>query len=302
MTGALQRELQSKGIPFRSDVSSASLCSFRIGGTAKLVIEPQCVHELIAAVGILEWARAPYAVVGRGSNVLFGDSLGDTVLLRTVLLDGICRTEQGIRVMAGHSLPSLFRRTARMGFSDLLFACGIPGTLGAAVLGNAGAYGKSMGDLVKSVTALFPENGEIRTLFYDQLNYSYRNSTIKEKNVIVLEAELRLSEAADPTWVVLRARELSRLRASSQPLELPNAGSIFLRPSPELPIGKLLDEAGVKGLSCGGAAVSEKHAGFIVNQGDATAADVKALIQRIQDITERRMGIRPQPEIRFIPS
>ncbi len=243
----------------------------------------------------------PYALLGRGSNVLFDDGMMPIALVRTTTIDAVRFIENGVLADCGASLISLSYLAARRGFADLDFCCGIPGTLGGALVMNAGAYTKSISQLVRSVRVLWPLTGEIRTLYHDELDFSYRNSLFQHGNVILLDAMLSFSETENPSEIHSRMRAMNEKRRVTQPLEFPSAGSVFRRPSPDVPVSRMLDELGCKGMRVGGAAVSEKHAGFIVNVGGATSADVKALILRLQNILEKERGIRPQTELRFIP-
>ena len=241
-------------------------------------------------------------MIGRGSNLLFGDGTIETVLIRTAGLDAV-RTLPGGRMLAqcGVSLATLCRRAAGAGYAGLEFAFGIPGSVGGAAFMNAGAYGKAISDVLESALVYLPETDEIKTYFNHQLGFSYRNSKFQSKNAVLLAATFALREGGDPRKLQEKMNALADRRKRTQPLELPNAGSTFRRPDPTRSLSPLLDELGLKGLSVGGAAVSQKHVGFIVNKGGATAADVKMLISKIQTMAELKTGIRPTPEIRFIP-
>ena len=165
---------------------------------------------------------------------------------------------------------------------------------------NAGAHGKDLGSLVKWVEVLYPKTGEIRTLFNKELSYSYRNSVFQHENILALRACLTLCDPLDFNAVRAQMRALLAHRKATQPIHLPSAGSVFKRASGDISIGKILDELGLKGMRCGNAAVSEKHAGFIVNLGGATASDVCALIDRIKGIVKKEKGFEPITEIRFV--
>ncbi len=301
MTRALEEVLRKTDVPWRAGVMSAALSTFRIGGPAAVLIEPRCMGELVTAVKLCKETHCPFAVIGRGSNILFDDAPLPMALIRTVRLNAVRFTSYGVKADCGLSLGGLCTLAASRGFADLCFAYGIPGTLGGGVFMNAGAHGRELSECVRSVTVYSPETDKIETLFNDQLNFSYRKSIFQENSTVILSATLFLRERADPTAVFAQMRDLRAARSRTQPVELPSAGSVFRRPAPDLPIGRLLDELGLKHLRVGGAAVSGKHAGFIVNLGGATAADVKQLIVQIQNIVEKERGIRPQTELRFIP-
>lgn len=302
MSSRITDVLRKRGIPYRSGVLGASLCSFRIGGPVAALIEPVCMGELERAIAACTAEGLPFAVIGRGTNLLIDDGAVDMALIRTTHLDGIRELANGrLLVHCGASLGVLCQRAASLGLSGMEFASGIPGTLGGAVCMNAGAHGKAMSDTVEKVTALDIQSGKIQTLFNHQLSLSYRNSVFQQKNMVLLSAVLRFDALADPAVIQAEMAALSAKRRRTQPLEFPSAGSVFKRPDPAYPLSAELDRLGLKGMRVGGAAVSDKHAGFIVNAGGATAADVRALIQSLQNIVKEKLGFVPIPEIRFIP-
>ncbi|MBQ8357183.1 MAG: UDP-N-acetylmuramate dehydrogenase [Clostridia bacterium] len=302
MIGGFEDVLKERDLPYQRDLSAAGLSTFRIGGRVHFVIEPRCAGELINAVLICHHSEMPYAVIGKGSNILFGDDEISVVLIRTGALDAIRILENGrIFALCGASLATIAARAAWAGLGGFSFAAGIPGTLGGAVYMNAGAHGRAMGDVVESVEVLYPDCGQIRTVFNKELSYSYRNSIFQSEDSVIIGATLQLIPSCDLDMIKAEIRTLSQWRRVHQPLHLPSAGSVFQRPSPEISVAKIIDELGFKGTSVGGAQVSEKHAGFIVNKGGATARDVRALIRDIQNTVERERGFRPIPEIRFIP-
>lgn len=301
MTRVLADVLKKEGIAVRENVQTASLCTIRIGGTASFLVTPFCKNELISAIRIFRAYGFPYALIGRGSNVLFADGHIPIALIRTTQLDAVRFIKTGLVADAGVSLAGLSARTAARGFADLAFASGIPGTLGGALFMNAGAHGDCMAKSVVSVTVYDVEQGEIKTLFKDELNYSYRDSVFQHKNYCILSAELALRDVGESAQIFARIRAQNAHRRATQPLEYPSAGSVFRRPSPDVPISAVLDALGCKGMCVGDAAVSEKHAGFIINRGAASAKDVMTLIERLQNILEEERGMRPQTELRFVP-
>lgn len=296
----LARLLAARGIATVTDVKTADLCTFRIGGKAPLVIEPQTVAELTDAVRLCRMVGMPFLPIGCGSNLLFPDGTLRYALLRTVRMRTVERTETGLIAACGVPLARLAALCAQYGFEDLLFLCGIPGTLGGGVWMNAGAHGGEIGNSVSAVRFLPLPTLINRTYFNDKLTFSYRKSNFQSENSIILEATLSLHHPCETAAAREKIRALLATRRAAQPVEQPSAGSAFCRPSPDVPMGKLLDELGLKGLSVGGAQISEKHAGFIVNRGDARAADVRALVERIQLIVEREKGFCPRPEIRIL--
>lgn len=302
MIRTLKDVLKKRDIPYREGVLASSLCTFRIGGRVRLLVEPQCIGELICVTDQCKRLELTFAVIGRGSNILFGDDEIKTVLIRTTALDAVRLAENG-RLCAdcGASLGALTAVAARAGLGGLAFACGIPGTVGGALYMNAGAHGSSILDLTERVLAWDTDCGQIRTLLNEQLNNSYRNSVFQQKNMLILQAVLRLQTDCDPQTIRAEMKALLERRRATQPVTVPSAGSTFRRPAPDICLSKILDELGLRGMQVGGAAVSPKHAGFIVNNGDATARDVRTLIEKIQNIVEREKGFRPIPEIRFLP-
>ncbi len=281
---------------------ASTLCTFRIGGLIHIVVEPRCVGELIAAVECCEQAGQAYAVIGRGSNILFGDGRIETVLIRTVALNNLHVESDGLlRAECGVGLGTLANAAAHAGLGGFSFACGIPGTVGGALFMNAGAHGKSVLDVVESVQIWDSDHGKIETLFNGQLNNSYRKSVFQTKNTVILQAVFRLNPRCESAALFDEMKALRAKRNAAQPVSQPSAGSVFRRPAPDIAVSRIVDELGLKGKRVGGAVVSEKHAGFIVNDGGATAKDVRDLIWDIQNIVERERGFRPMPELRFIP-
>lgn len=297
---ALAKRLKERDIPYRADVCAKTLCTFRIGGTLALVIEPRCEGELREAITLCREGNVPFEILGNGSNVLFEDGYLSLAVIRTAALDAVRVLPSGIFAGCGVLLPRLGNVAAQNGLDGLQFACGIPATLGGALAMNAGAHGKSVSDVVKKVKLLNTETGEIETDFHFQKNASYRSCGYKSENTIFISAELTLRPNADPQVLLAQMRHLKMQRKTCQPVELPSAGCVFKRPHPDLSIGKLLDELGCKGMCVGGAAVSEKHAAFIVNTGGARAADVKELMDNIQKIAEKERGMILSSEIRII--
>lgn len=297
---ALAEKLKAWDIPYRSEVSAKSLCTFRIGGTIALVIEPRCEGEMLEAVALCRKGGYPFEILGNGSNVLFEDDDLSLVLIRTLSLDNVRFLSNGICAGCGVLLPRLCHLAASRGFDGIEALCGIPGTLGGSLAMNAGAHGKQLSELIKSVKFLNLDTLEIKTDFNFKKNASYRKCGFKNENTLFLSAELALNKNVDPQCVFAKMRSLKAQRKAAQPLEFPSAGCVFKRPHPNLPIGKFLDELGCKGMRVGDAEVSEKHAAFIVNKGAARAADVKKLMLEIQKKAEKERGMILESEIRII--
>ena len=272
--------------------------TFRIGGPARRFVRPSEVSECGALLSLAEAEGWPVLVIGNGSNLLVSDEGLDALVIHTGCLEGVERTgERTIRAGAGLSLARLASFARREELSGLEFAHGIPGSLGGAVCMNAGAYGGEMKQVLSAVTAWFPGEG-IQRLEPEALALGYRHSVFSERRGVVLEAELSL-EAGEGCGIAARMEELGRRRREKQPLELPSAGSTFKRPQGHY-AGALIETCGLKGARVGGAQVSPKHAGFVVNTGGATCADVLALIAHIQAVVLERTGVQLEPEVKVV--
>ena len=239
-------------------------------------------------------------VIGNGTNLLAPDEGLDRLVIET---SGLSRLEDGeeagtILAGAGVSLARLADFACKRGLTGLEFAHGIPGTVGGGVCMNAGAYGGELKQVITGVSALFPEEG-VQFLSGEELAFGYRRSFLTERpEVTVLSAVFRLVPG-DPEAIRETMRELMAKRKASQPLELPSAGSTFKRPEGYF-AGTLIDQCGLKGKTVGGAQVSEKHAGFVVNRGGATCADIRELIRQVQETVWEKTGVRLKPEVKFI--
>lgn len=282
----------------RFDEPMAAYTSFRIGGPADVIISPVGVEELQAA---LDWARengVPVTVIGKGTNILVRDGgIRGAVIRIAENLSGTSFEDNVVRAGAGLPLADLSMMAGEHGLTGLEFACGIPGTVGGAVVMNAGAYGHEMRDVVASVAAV-DMAGCLMTLDREGLAFGYRKSSLDTGDRIAVEAEFELARG-DRDAILARMDDLQARRRAKQPLDWPSAGSVFKRP-PGLYAGALIDQAGLKGARVGDAQVSEMHANFIINRGRATAADVLALIRLVQEEVHRTAGAFLEPEIRII--
>lgn len=273
--------------------------TFRIGGPVRRFVRPAGASQCGALLSLAEEEGWSVLVVGNGSNLLVSDEGLDALVVHTGLLDSVERTgERTIRGGAGLSLARLASFARREELGGLEFAHGIPGSLGGAVCMNAGAYGGEMKQVLSAVTAWFPGEG-VRRLALEELDLGYRHSVFSEKRGVVLEAELLL-EHREGGEIGSLMEDLGRRRREKQPLEYPSAGSTFKRPEGHF-AGALIEQCGLKGFRVGGAQVSEKHAGFVINAGGASCADVLALIAHIQDTVYRQTGVRLEPEVRIVP-
>lgn len=272
--------------------------TFKIGGPAQYYVTPESVTQIQEVVSLCKDKNIPLHVIGNGSNILVGDDGVDGVVLALFNTFSDYEIKDNvITAQAGMSLIKLAVIALREGLTGLEFASGIPGSVGGAVYMNAGAYDGQMKDVVTSVTVL-DEAGNIRILGRDELDMGYRTSAVAKHNMIVLQVIIEL-KAGDKEQIKGRMNQLSELRKQKQPLEYPSAGSTFKRPEGYF-AGKLIADAGLKGYSIGGAAVSEKHAGFVVNMGGATAKDVVELTDYIKKRIIEQFGVTLELEIKKI--
>ena len=272
--------------------------TFRVGGPADLLITPQGILQLESIIKLLKQMKVPYLVIGNGSNLLVGDrGIRGAVIQVT---EGIshCNVDGEIlSAEAGIKLSKLAGTALNNGLAGLEFAAGIPGTLGGAIYMNAGAYGGEMKDVISEVTYL-NEDQIVDTLSGDHCCFGYRHSYFSDGNRIILGCKLRLKNG-DVQLIKAKMDELNGKRTEKQPLNKPSAGSTFKRPEGYF-AGKLIQNAGLKGYRIGGASVSEKHSGFVINDGDATAEDVRNLIEHIQNTVEDQFGVRLETEVKFV--
>lgn len=274
--------------------------SFKVGGPVALMALPKEPESLPVLLRCAWEAGVEPFFLGRGSNLLVSDQGAEAFVVKTAGgLDRLERTgETALYAGAGATLAQTAVFAANQGLTGLEFAHGIPGTVGGGVCMNAGAYGGELKQVVHGVSALFPEEG-VKFLTGEELSFGYRRSFLTERpEAAVLYAVFRLSPG-DPEAIRETQRSLMARRKASQPLELPSAGSTFKRPEGYF-AGTLIDQCGLKGMTVGGAQVSEKHGGFIVNRGGATCAEIRELIRRVQEAVLEQTGVRLEPEVRFV--
>ena len=294
------KQLKQAGLQVEERVPLSAHTSFRIGGPVRAMVFPSGETELILAARILREAGIAPLLIGNGSNLLADDGPIDRIAVKTY--DGmyqIARLEGGtIYAPAGMLLARVATAARDVGLTGLEFAHGIPGTLGGAVYMNAGAYGGEMAQVVTQVRYLDEDLME-RTLAGTEVGFAYRHSRFSETDEIILGAELTL-QPGDSAEITAKMDELAAKRRASQPLEWPSGGSTFKRPAGGY-AAALIEEAGLKGCIIGGAQVSEKHAGFVINRGGAMCADVLKLMARIQETVYQRTGIMLEPEVKRVP-
>lgn len=275
--------------------------SFHIGGPAKRMALPETGEQMVLLMSIAAECGARPLVIGNGTNLLVSDEALDRLVVKTAASMGEITVGRGpdtIMAKAGATLARVADFACKQGLTGLEFAHGIPGTVGGGVCMNAGAYDGEMKQVIQEVTVLFPEEG-VHRLSCKEMAFGYRHSLLTDHpEAVVLSAVFRLAPG-NPDAIREKMRELLARRKASQPLEYPSAGSTFKRPAGHF-AGTLIDQCGLKGLTVGGAQVSQKHAGFVINTGSATCADVTALIAEVQRRVYEEKGVRLEPEIKII--
>lgn len=271
--------------------------TFRIGGPADIYVTPE-IAQVPEIMRLAQEYQIPVTIVGNGSNLLVGDNgIRGVVLSLAKPAEGIQIEGTRMRIAAGTLLSKAAAEAANHSLAGLEFAAGIPGSLGGAIVMNAGAYGGEMKDVVVSAKVLTPE-GEVKELSLEELELSYRHSCIPEKGYVVLEAIVELTPGKEEDIRAIMADFKGR-RIDKQPLEYPSAGSTFKRPEGYF-AGKLIQDANLRGYTVGGAQVSEKHCGFVINKGGATAADVVTLIENVKEKVSEQFQVELEPEVKMI--
>lgn len=289
-------ELCQSGISVQRDVPLAKYTTFQIGGNCDLLVKPTSITELDYIMELLIKEKVPHFILGNGSNLLVSDAGYRGVIVLMTGLTAIEKiSENQIACSAGVSLGRLCSFAQTHSLSGLEFAWGIPGTVGGAVYMNAGAYGGEMKDVLESCTFL-DESGQKQVLLSEQMELGYRSSIFSKQNALIEWAVFRLIPD-DADAIKTRMQDYIGRRTSKQPLDFPSAGSVFKRPEGAF-AGALIEQCGLKGYQIGGAQVSEKHAGFIINRGGATCQDVKDLVSYIQSMVEKQTGYQLECEIK----
>ncbi|HIT86351.1 MAG TPA: UDP-N-acetylmuramate dehydrogenase [Candidatus Coprocola pullicola] len=294
----LIKELEQKNITLLKQEPMKKHTSFRIGGNADIYISPKSSEEIQSILFLAKKYDVPVTVMGNGSNLLVSDKGIRGIVIQigedmsTILVKG-----EKITAQAGALLKTIGEKALQSSLEGFAFAGGIPGSLGGAVCMNAGAYGGEIKDILVEAEVL-TEDLQIKKLSTQQLQFSYRHSIIPEKGYIVLSATFLLKKG-NPKEIAQKMTELAQQRREKQPLNFPSAGSIFKRPQGYF-AGKLITDAGLKGYSIGDAQVSQKHGGFIVNKGNATCADVLALIEHCQKTVFEKFGVMLETEVKMI--
>ena len=270
---------------------------FKVGGPADILLTPNTVEQLKETVSICKENEIPFYVIGNGSNILVKDGGIRGVVIKLCELNKIELIGNKIKAGTGALLKDVSAKATEASLSGFQFACGIPGSVGGAVYMNAGAYDGEISFVIESAEVL-DDNQEVRVLSKEELNLGYRQSIVMQKGYIVLSATFDLAPG-EHDKIQERVDELTVRREERQPLEYPSAGSTFKRPEGYF-AGKLIQDAGLKGYTVGGACVSEKHAGFVINKSHGTAKDILDVIHHVQDEVKRQFGVELHPEVRII--
>lgn len=286
-------------IEIEENADMAQHTSFKAGGRAAALVTVRSIEALKAVLQIMTKLEVPHIFLGNGSNVLFRDEGYDGAVIKMADFGKLyLQPEDTVRCEAGIYMSTLAKQLMNAGLSGFEFASGIPGSLGGGLFMNAGAYGGELKDIVKSVLAVSPDGSCERVFTNEEMQFSYRHSVLQENGYIAVAASLKLAKD-EPAKIAERMRELAQKRNSKQPVQYPSAGSTFKRPEGYF-AGKLIEDAGLKGVSVGGAQVSTLHSGFVINRGGATATDILQLMALIQNTVYDKFGVKLEPEVRII--
>lgn len=293
ITEALKKFIPEENILENEPMSRHTM--FHVGGPADCFVRVTEKSQLTGAVSLLKKAEQDYFILGNGSNLLVSDAGYRGVILCTAGgMNGVSVEDTVIRAEAGAANAAIAAVAKAHALTGFEFAAGIPGTIGGGMVMNAGAYGSEMANVTESVEVL-QQDGTVCTLSCAQMEFGYRHSVLRGSGMVVLAVQLHLQHG-DPQEIAAQMEELAARRQEKQPLEYPSAGSTFKRPEGYF-AGKLIMDAGLKGFTIGGAQVSEKHCGFIINRGGATAADLYRLICQVQERVLRQSGVKLEPEV-----
>lgn len=279
------------------DAEMKNYVHFRVGGPADILLIPENKDQVVKTIELCKNNNIPYFVVGNGSNLLVRDGGIKGVVIKFNEVKNITVQGEVIEAECGAMLKDVSNEALNNSLTGFEFACGIPGTIGGAVFMNAGAYDGEIAHVIESAEVI-DNNGEIKVLSKDELELGYRSSVVMKKNYIVLSARFKLKHG-EVRKIKEIVEDLTNKRESKQPLEYPSAGSTFKRPVGYY-AGKLIQDAGLKGYGIGGAAVSEKHSGFVINKSNATAKDILDLIAHIQNEVREKFDVELHPEVRII--
>ncbi len=287
--------LKMNDVEYKEYLRLKDCSSVKIGGVAPLVIFPDTAEKIITALDFLVKNEIDYKILGRLTNILISEEQITAVLIKTDKLKGIVRLDNKIRLYAGERMSSAAISMAREGIGDFSALSGIPGSIGGMIRSNAGAFGVEIANVIDSVTVYSPLNKSIMKLDRGDLCFGYRTSLLAHQPLVILYADFQMTSDS-PSVLLEKISAIKEKRQASQPLNYPSLGSVFKRPPGDY-AARLIDEAGLKGFSIGGAMVSEKHAGFIINSGHATFSDFCLLIEHIKRVVYEKCGILLEEEI-----
>ncbi|MGI0481244.1 UDP-N-acetylmuramate dehydrogenase [Geminocystis sp. CENA526] len=281
-------------------VALSNYTSYRVGGNAQWYVEPKSWDEIQAVFEWIEKQQIPFTCMGGGSNLLVSDKGVEGLVLNTKYLKECEVNEENntITVGAGYPLPKLAWKAAKRGWQGLDWAVGIPGTIGGAVVMNAGAHKGSMSDILINAVVVYGD-GSMEILSKDDLEYNYRSSRLQKEKALVLKATLALTPDVDRETMLEITTQNFRMRKSTQPYDKPSCGSVFRNPYPQA-AGWLIENIGLKGYQIGGAQVAHRHANFIINSGNATARDIFTLINHVQEQVQEKCSILLHPEVKLL--
>lgn len=282
---------------FALDVPMSEHTYFKVGGPADIMVTPSTKDKVIEVINLCKAENMPYIIIGNGSNLLVRDGGIRGVVIKLSALNNIIVNEEDIIADSGALLSDVSKKALEFSLTGFEFACGIPGSVGGAVFMNAGAYDGELCNVI-SEALVIDENGNLKVLNNSELELGYRTSAVMTNGYVVIQAKFKLKKGAYEK-IKGRIDELTARREDKQPLEYPSAGSTFKRPVGHF-AGKLIQDAGLKGFCIGGASVSEKHSGFIINKDHATANDILNLIMHVQRTVKDMFGVDLSPEVRII--
>ena len=285
-------------INIKENESMSKHTTYKVGGEVKYFITPASIEELIDLLKKLRKDNTNYIVIGNGSNTIFSNNYYDGVVINLSNINKVEFEDKKVYVEAGYQLIRLAIDAANRNLSGLEFAAGIPGNVGGSIYMNAGAYKSDMSNIIDEVTFL-DEDLNIKTLKKEELEFGYRESIFQKHNYIIISCVMSLT-SGNKDEILELINDRKERRMSSQPLEYPSAGSVFRNPSDTVFAGKLIEDLGLKGYSIGGAKISEKHANFIINTGNATGEDIKKLIDYIKGLVKEKYNIELHVEQRFM--
>jgi UDP-N-acetylmuramate dehydrogenase len=291
----LYKILQSENVAVDEPMKNHT--SFKVGGPVDILVTPESYDEIVKVIKLCNEENMTYYIIGRGSNLIVRDGGFRGMVIKLTKLDKIKVEDERLIVQSGVDLCKVSEAALENSLKGFEFACGIPGTVGGAVTMNAGAYNGEISQVIESALVI-DKNGKLITLNKEELELGYRMSAIQKYGYTVLEVTFKLVKG-EYSSIKERIDDLTKKREDKQPLEYPSAGSTFKRPEGHY-TGKLIEESKLKGFSIGGAQVSEKHAGFIINKGDATAKDILDLIAYIQNTIKVNFDVELHPEVRII--